>query len=73
MYLLHGMYNEHFLLVSTSQQERTVALQKVKAGSMLNDGKLKTTYFGLKFITQGRSMDIVDPLKCTDGRDLYLT
>lgn len=70
------MYNEHFLLVSASQQEFTVALQKVKAGgkgSMLSSGNLKGPSFGLKFIMQGRSIDIVDPLKCTDGRDLYLT
>lgn len=70
------MYNKHFLFVSTSQWEFTVALQKVKAGgkgSMLSGGNLKGPEFGLKFIMHGKSMDIVDPLKCTDGRDLYLT
>lgn len=60
---------------STSQQECTVALQKGKAGSKnskLSDGNLKAPSFGLKFILEGRTVDIADPQKYTDGRDLYL-
>lgn len=53
-----------------------MALQKRKAGSKnskFSDGNLKAPSFGLKFILQGRTMDIADPLKCTDARDLRLT
>lgn len=52
-----------------------MALQKGKAGSKnskLSDGNLKAPSFGLKFILQGRTVDIADPQKYTDGRDLYL-
>lgn len=52
-----------------------MALQKGKAGSKnskLSDGNLKAPSFGSKVILQGRTTDIADPLKCTDGRDLYL-
>lgn len=40
---------------------------------MLSDGNLKITHLGLKFIMQGRSMDIADPQKHTDRKDLYVT
>lgn len=42
-----------------------MALQKEKAGSKnskLNDGNIKASSFGLKFILQGRTMGIADPL-----------